>query len=888
MENPDRRRALHRTADVRRTRAPERIRIRLLSVAAVAVVSLALLASQAANVVVATPAGATTTGSLGLSIAVFGGDTASTPAHAVLAGGDVTYQVTVTNPTSAAQSDVSVPVTLPSRFVLADASVAASSGVTSVSAGILNWTVASLDAGSSATLTYTETSDAPPATETNATTAAAASDQSAADATAATSVDVVPAASLGIAVTDGITAVTPGGNDTYVITVTNQGPSEVPDATVTDTFDAPFAATGEFDNVGASFTDLGGGQFQWAGIDLASGASATLEVAGTVPATVATGSSFVSLATVATGPGEIDTNPVASDADADVVAGPATAGGLGLSFATYAGDTASGTPIGTVRAGADVTERLTVTNETVATQTNVSVRVTPPPAFALDAGPTVSDGNTTTTGAVVTWSIASLAPAQSAILTLTETADSPSTMTSDTTNASASSDQSPDAAPSLAGVEVIPASGLSVAVTDGNDTVWPGAPDTYAITLSNDGPSAVTGATLADALSQGFTPLFAVSSLNDTSFSDLGGNQFEWGNIDLASGQSATFTLMGTVSPFLTAGGTFTDVVTAWPSPSSVGTGASSSALDADAVIGAPQAITFTPPAFGLVGDSSPLAASGGGSGDPVVFSVDPSSGAGVCAVSGTNGTTLAYDAPGTCVVDADQAGNASYAAASEVTVRIVVDQAPSFTAASPPTDATSGQPYDYTFAAAGVPAPNFALAAGAPAWLAIDGASGALTGTPPAGTSTFTYEVVASNAGAATTAGPFTVSVSSPAPSGHRPNADLTVSLSCPASVQVRRAATCTFTARNLGPAAADRVIAALALPYRSTVISATPGGRWRASTGFWMVGSLAPDASLQFSVRFMPTLHGRGDAAAGVFSRTHDTEYANNVVRVRITVTG
>jgi hypothetical protein len=48
-----------------------------------------------------------------------------------------------------------------------------------------------------------------------------------------------------------------------------------------------------------------------------------------------------------------------------------------------------------------------------------------------------------------------------------------------------------------------------------------------------------------------------------------------------------------------------------------------------------------------------------------VVFTVDASSGAGVCSVSGTDGTTVSYTAAGSCVIDANQAGNANYLAAA-------------------------------------------------------------------------------------------------------------------------------------------------------------------------------------------------------------------------------
>ena len=91
----------------------------------------------------------------------------------------------------------------------------------------------------------------------------------------------------------------------------------------------------------------------------------------------------------------------------------------------------------------------------------------------------------------------------------------------------------------------------------------------------------------------------------------------------------------------------------------------------------ASQTISFTAPASGLAGGSATLSATGGASGNAVVFSVDPSSGAGVCNVSGLLGTTVNYTATGSCVIDANQAGNGNYAAATEVPQTIAVSSAP-------------------------------------------------------------------------------------------------------------------------------------------------------------------------------------------------------------------
>ena len=89
-----------------------------------------------------------------------------------------------------------------------------------------------------------------------------------------------------------------------------------------------------------------------------------------------------------------------------------------------------------------------------------------------------------------------------------------------------------------------------------------------------------------------------------------------------------------------------------------------------------PQSISFTAPLSGAVWSSALLSATGGGSGNPVVFSVDDASGAHVCHVSGT---TVTYTAAGTCVIDANQAGNDSYADAPQVQGKITVIRVPQY-----------------------------------------------------------------------------------------------------------------------------------------------------------------------------------------------------------------
>jgi outer membrane protein OmpA-like peptidoglycan-associated protein len=82
----------------------------------------------------------------------------------------------------------------------------------------------------------------------------------------------------------------------------------------------------------------------------------------------------------------------------------------------------------------------------------------------------------------------------------------------------------------------------------------------------------------------------------------------------------------------------------------------------------APQVITFTntPPVSPTIGATYTVTATGGGSGNPVTFGVDLSSTSG-CTVNSTTGLVTLSAPAGTCVIDANQAGNGNFAAAGKV-----------------------------------------------------------------------------------------------------------------------------------------------------------------------------------------------------------------------------
>jgi hypothetical protein len=127
----------------------------------------------------------------------------------------------------------------------------------------------------------------------------------------------------------------------------------------------------------------------------------------------------------------------------------------------------------------------------------------------------------------------------------------------------------------------------------------------------------------------------------------------------LPFGSSASFPVSVTFTPTASETGTVTTTLTATNSSSGdtgtasvTGTAAVAQLITAYATS---PVITNLTLAYG----SGPytLSATGGASGNPVVFSVDTASTAGVASTSGTNGTTLTITGTGTLIVDANQAG---------------------------------------------------------------------------------------------------------------------------------------------------------------------------------------------------------------------------------------
>lgn len=145
----------------------------------------------------------------------------------------------------------------------------------------------------------------------------------------------------------------------------------------------------------------------------------------------------------------------------------------------------------------------------------------------------------------------------------------------------------------------------------------------------------------------------------------------------------------------------------------------------------ASQAITFAPlttPVTFTTGLTVPLTATAS-SGLPVTFSVDAlSTGSG--SISGSN---LTISGAGSFVIDANQAGNANYAAAAQVQQTLAVNPAP--TLSLNPTSlafsaATGAQPSGQSIAISSNSTTTFTAVAAGASWLSVSPSSGSLPAT--------------------------------------------------------------------------------------------------------------------------------------------------------------
>jgi sugar lactone lactonase YvrE len=206
----------------------------------------------------------------------------------------------------------------------------------------------------------------------------------------------------------------------------------------------------------------------------------------------------------------------------------------------------------------------------------------------------------------------------------------------------------------------------------------PGAPSRAAATAgASSGAAHPESGTGSGSSVYSVTGDFAIASGGTCDFSSIAAGASCTINVTFSPTQTGTRT--GNIT--LYADGPYT--IPAVINLSGTGTGAALTA----------QTINFTQPTTPVTyasGLTIPLVATGGASGNSVTFSIDGSS----TGAGSINGSTLNVTGVGTFVIDANQAGNSTYAAATQVQKSVVVTQAAqaiNFTQPTTPVTYSSG-----------------------------------------------------------------------------------------------------------------------------------------------------------------------------------------------------
>jgi uncharacterized repeat protein (TIGR01451 family) len=477
----------------------------------------------------------------------------------VVAGGSTTYTIVVSNAGPSAVNGASVADSLPAgatggSWAFAGATAGGSVSGPAGGTGTLATTV-DLPVGATVTFTFTVAID-PAATGTLVNTAtvsppAGVTDTNPANNSATDTDTLTPQADLAITKTDGVTSVAPGTSDTYIIVVSNIGPSAVTGASVSDPLPADVTAatwTSTDSSGGGAVTGPASGTGALATtVNLPVGATVTFTFTATIDPS-ATGT-LTNTATITSPAGVTDTNPANnSTSDSDTL--------------TPQSDLSITKDDGVLAAvpGGSTTYTIVVSNH--GPSTAVAQPVTdnfPAPITAASwtavasAGSSVAaasgSGNIATTvtllpgGTVTFTAFATINSAATGTLTNTATVAVPPGDTTPADNTATDTDT------------LTPLVGLSITKTDGTTTAVPGTSTTYTIVVSNAGPSVATGAALSDPLPVGVTAAtwtFVSTTGGGSVTGAMSGTGVLATTIDLPVGATITFNFTATIDPAAT------------------------------------------------------------------------------------------------------------------------------------------------------------------------------------------------------------------------------------------------------------------------------------------------------------------------------------------------
>ncbi len=479
---------------------------------------------------------------------------------AIVPGMSTTYTIVVTNNGPNAVFGVPVNDNPPSVFSNITWSCAASAGsrcFAPTGAGPIN-TKVDLLANGAATFQLTATAN-PSATGTVTNMAKEGMPDGAIDTnpnndTATDTDPFTPQADLLITKTNGVNSVTAGTTTTYSIVVANNGPSTVTGATVTDPIPANLTNASWIcsASTGASCGVPNGTGNINATVNLMPGSSVTFTLTATVINTAA--GSVTNTATVISPPAIAETNTANNSAtDTDIVAQTVD---LAISKTNNTNS---------VTAGANTTYTIVATNNGPSAVNNAPV-TDALPANLTNATWTCAASNGSSCGAAngsgAINTTVSLLPSGTATFTLTATVSSTAagTITNTATIATPGgvTDSNPGNNSASDTDTVARSSDLAILKVANSAQATPGAQVNYRIEVTNNGPSAVTGAPVTDTLPATLSNAsWACIATSGSSCGSANGTGNINTTVNLLVGGKATFNLTATLSNNVT--GTLTN-----------------------------------------------------------------------------------------------------------------------------------------------------------------------------------------------------------------------------------------------------------------------------------------------------------------------------------------
>jgi uncharacterized repeat protein (TIGR01451 family) len=485
-------------------------------------------------------------------------------------GTSTTYTIVVSNAGPSAVTGASVSDPLPAGATGGTWAFAGTTGGGAVTgpAGGSGALATTVDLPVDATLTFTFTlqvSASATGTLVNTATVAPPSgvaDTNPANNSASDTNTLTPQADLSITKDDGVTSVVPGTTDTYIIIVSNLGPSAVSGGTVSDPVPAGVTAatwTARASSGGGAVTGPSSGTGALAAtVDLP--VNATVTFTFTVQIDPSATGTLVNTATIAPPSGVTDPNPANNSAtDTDTLTPQSD-----LSITKTNGVTS-------VVPGTSTTYAIVVTNAGPSTAVDQAVTDNFPAAITAVSWTAVASGGSSvaaTSGSGDIATAVTLLPG--GFVTFTAVAQISPTATGSLSNTATVAvppgDNTPDDNSATDTNSLTPQTGLSITKTDGVTSVVPGTSTTYTIIVSNAGPSAATGATLSDPVPTG------VSSATWTFVSATGGGRVTGlssgmgdlsTTVDLPVGATLTFNFTASIDP--TATGTVVNTATVTP-----------------------------------------------------------------------------------------------------------------------------------------------------------------------------------------------------------------------------------------------------------------------------------------------------------------------------------